>query len=38
MIAADWVAGLPLNKYAIMVIISLIYQNAGGLSSTIWPS
>jgi C4-dicarboxylate transporter DctM subunit len=29
MIAADWVAGLPLNKYAIMVIISLIYQTGG---------
>jgi C4-dicarboxylate transporter, DctM subunit len=29
MIAADWVAGLPLNKYAIMVIICLIYQTGG---------
>ena len=29
MIAADWVAGLALNKYAIMVIISLIYQTGG---------
>jgi tripartite ATP-independent transporter DctM subunit len=29
MLAADWVAALPLNKYAIMVIISLIYQTGG---------
>ena len=29
MIAADWVAGLALNKYVIMVIISLIYQTGG---------
>ena len=29
MIAADWVAGLALNKYIIMVIISLIYQTGG---------
>jgi tripartite ATP-independent transporter DctM subunit len=29
MIAADWVVGLPLNKYIIMIIISLIYQTGG---------
>jgi TRAP-type C4-dicarboxylate transport system permease large subunit len=29
MIAADWVAGLDLNKYLIMIIISLIYQTGG---------
>jgi C4-dicarboxylate transporter DctM subunit len=29
MIAADWVVGLPLNKYVIMIIISLIYQMGG---------
>jgi len=29
MIAADWVAGLHLNKYLIIVIISLIYQTGG---------
>lgn len=29
MIAADWVVGLPLNKYVIMVLISLIYQMGG---------
>jgi C4-dicarboxylate transporter DctM subunit len=29
MIAADWVSGLSLNKYAIMVIICLIYQTGG---------
>jgi len=29
MLAADWVAGLPLNKYVIMIIISLIYQTGG---------
>jgi C4-dicarboxylate transporter DctM subunit len=29
MIAADWVVGLPLNKYVIMVIISFIYQTGG---------
>jgi C4-dicarboxylate transporter, DctM subunit len=29
MITADWVAGLALNKYLIMVIISLIYQTGG---------
>ena len=29
MIAADWVAGLPLNRYLIMIIISLIYQMGG---------
>jgi len=29
MIAADWVAGLPLDKYIIMVIISLIYLIGG---------
>jgi tripartite ATP-independent transporter DctM subunit len=29
MIAADWVVGLPLNKYVIMIIISLIYQTGG---------
>jgi TRAP-type C4-dicarboxylate transport system permease large subunit len=29
MIAADWVVDLPLNKYIIMIIISLIYQTGG---------
>jgi C4-dicarboxylate transporter DctM subunit len=29
MIAADWVVELPLNKYLIMIIISLIYQTGG---------
>lgn len=29
MIAADWVVGLPLNKYVIMILISLIYQMGG---------
>lgn len=29
MIAADWVAGLHLNRYLIIVIISLIYQTGG---------
>jgi C4-dicarboxylate transporter DctM subunit len=29
MIAADWVSGLALNKYVIMIIISLIYQTGG---------
>jgi len=29
MIAADWVVGLPLNRYIIMIIISLIYQMGG---------
>jgi C4-dicarboxylate transporter DctM subunit len=29
MITADWVAGLNLNKYLIMIIISLIYQTGG---------
>ncbi|MHB8772018.1 MAG: TRAP transporter large permease [Syntrophales bacterium] len=29
MIAADWVAGLPLDKHIIMVIISLIYLMGG---------
>jgi C4-dicarboxylate transporter DctM subunit len=29
MIAADWVVGLPLDKYVIMIIISLIYQMGG---------
>ncbi len=29
MIAADWVVTLPLNKYIIMIIISLIYQTGG---------
>jgi C4-dicarboxylate transporter DctM subunit len=29
MITADWVAGLSLNKYIIMIIISLIYQTGG---------
>jgi C4-dicarboxylate transporter DctM subunit len=28
-IAADWVAGLPLNRCLIMIIISLIYQMGG---------
>lgn len=27
--AADWVAGLPINRYVIMIIISLIYQLGG---------
>jgi C4-dicarboxylate transporter DctM subunit len=29
MIAADWVVGLPLNKYIIIIIISFIYQTGG---------
>ncbi len=29
MIASDWVISLPLNKYIIMIIISLIYQMGG---------
>jgi len=29
MIAADWVIELPMNKYVIMIIISLIYQMGG---------
>ncbi len=29
MIAADWVVGLPLNKYLIIIIISFIYQMGG---------
>ena len=29
MIAADWVVGLPLNRYVIMIIISFIYQTGG---------
>ncbi len=29
MISADWVVGLPLNKYIIMIIISFIYQTGG---------
>jgi C4-dicarboxylate transporter DctM subunit len=29
MIAADWVVTLPLNKYLIMIIISMIYQMGG---------
>jgi tripartite ATP-independent transporter DctM subunit len=29
MIAADWVTGLPLNRYIIMIIISFIYQTGG---------
>jgi tripartite ATP-independent transporter DctM subunit len=29
MIAADWVVSLPLNRYLIMIIISLIYQMGG---------
>src|SRR5512136_344890 len=29
MIAADWVVGLPLNKYVVMIIISFIYQTGG---------
>jgi tripartite ATP-independent transporter DctM subunit len=29
MIAADWVVGLPMNKYVVMIIISLIYQMGG---------
>jgi tripartite ATP-independent transporter DctM subunit len=29
MIASDWVASLPLNKFLIMILISLIYQLGG---------
>ncbi len=29
MITADWVIGLSLNKYIVMIIISLIYQTGG---------
>jgi tripartite ATP-independent transporter DctM subunit len=29
MIASDWVVSLPLNRYVIMIIISLIYQVGG---------
>jgi len=29
MLAADWVVGLPLNKFVIMIIISFIYQTGG---------
>jgi tripartite ATP-independent transporter DctM subunit len=29
MLAADWVAQLPLNRYIIMIIISMIYQVGG---------
>ena len=29
MIASDWVISLPLNKYIVMIIISLIYQMGG---------
>ena len=29
MIASDWVVSLPLNRYLIMIIISLIYQMGG---------
>ena len=29
MIASDWVVSLPLNRYVIMIIISLIYQLGG---------
>jgi C4-dicarboxylate transporter DctM subunit len=29
MLAADWVVGLPLNKFIIMIIISFIYQTGG---------
>jgi tripartite ATP-independent transporter DctM subunit len=28
-LTADWVAGLPINRYVIMIIISLIYQVGG---------
>jgi len=28
-LTADWVAGLPLNRYVIMILISLIYQVGG---------
>ena len=28
-LTADWVAGLPVNRYVIMIIISLIYQLGG---------
>jgi C4-dicarboxylate transporter, DctM subunit len=27
--AADWVSGLPINRYVIMILISLIYQMGG---------
>jgi tripartite ATP-independent transporter DctM subunit len=29
MIASDWVISLPLNRYVVMIIISLIYQMGG---------
>jgi C4-dicarboxylate transporter, DctM subunit len=29
MIASDWVAGLPLNRYLIVILIALIYQIGG---------
>jgi C4-dicarboxylate transporter DctM subunit len=29
MIAADWVVGLPLNRYIIIILISFIYQTGG---------
>ena len=29
MIAADWVVGLPLNRYIIIIVISFIYQTGG---------
>jgi tripartite ATP-independent transporter DctM subunit len=29
MIAADWVVQLPLNRYIIMILISLVYQTGG---------
>lgn len=29
MIASDWVVSLPLNRYVVMIIISLIYQMGG---------
>jgi C4-dicarboxylate transporter, DctM subunit len=28
-LAADWIGGLPLNRYVIMILISLIYQLGG---------
>jgi C4-dicarboxylate transporter, DctM subunit len=29
MVTADWITGLPLNRYVIMILISLIYQLGG---------
>ena len=35
MLAADWVVQLPLNRYVIMIIISMIYQVGVPLSMTL---